>query len=445
MNMCHMRSMACRCGLAIALLVASAAYGQTNLMKMEAEIRGLYDRKGRFVRVYWFEKGIENGNPLLTSRLRVNAPEAVIGNYKDRIEVRSNGMIQIKIDEDLAQLAGAELYLELWGGHPGTANKRVTPNGRTTYEIPKVGTEEKNCTYQYPTIPLKITDLVNGYNAIQFACDQGTTFWGHYIVDNACLRCVLKSSHPDLKKAGLNDFKAVVTASPSGEEFKLGLECSDEAVGLIDSVEFQACYSGYAENGSREGFDWHGFTKNREPVATAAQASQPPFAASWDISMIPDQPEMAVRAVVHFKDHPEIVYETATKTGLKTPDRKGTKVTLHSAHDLPRPFWSRANREATCTIDLDVKPAEIERVQLHVVIWDGGKGKVAAPFTLNGHPQPVAGGGKHDVLYRIIDIQPAQLNEGANEIRVLSDTTHHGIEVLLPGPALVVRTKGDAN
>ena len=78
---------------------------------------------------------------------------------------------------------------------------------------------------------------------------------------------------------------------------------------------------------------------------------------------------------------------------------------------------------------------------LHVAIWDGGRGEVEAPFTLNGHPLPVTGEGNHNVLYRQIELDPGLLHRGENEIRVLSDTKHHGIEVLRPGPALMVRSK----
>jgi hypothetical protein len=33
------------------------------------------------------------------------------------------------------------------------------------------------------------------------------------------------------------------------------------------------------------------------------------------------------------------------------------------------------------------------------------------------------------------------LVKGVNVVRVLSNTEHHGIEVLLPGPALVIRSR----
>ncbi|MDP2897387.1 MAG: hypothetical protein Q8Q12_12670 [bacterium] len=75
------------------------------------------------------------------------------------------------------------------------------------------------------------------------------------------------------------------------------------------------------------------------------------------------------------------------------------------------------------------------------IISDEGRGTTEHPFTLNGHPLPVAGDGHHDVLYRVVPIDPNILRRGTNEIVVLSDTDHHGIEVLLPGPALMTRSK----
>lgn len=111
--------------------------------------------EGQFFRTYWYQRGLEFGNPKFDERFRVNSPEAVIHpQYSQRAEVRENGMMLIPINEDLRQIHRAELYLELWGGNPGTANKRVTVNGRTTYSLQDVGTYNRHCTHQYPTLYL---------------------------------------------------------------------------------------------------------------------------------------------------------------------------------------------------------------------------------------------------------------------------------------------------
>ncbi|MGB9596133.1 MAG: hypothetical protein ACPL7B_07605 [Candidatus Poribacteria bacterium] len=103
---------------------------------------------GYFLRSYWYEKGIEYGNPFYNKRFRVNSPEASIHpDFMFRSEARENGMVQILIEEDLRKIENVFLYAELWGGHPDTENKRVSINGRNTYQIPEVRTADENCTH----------------------------------------------------------------------------------------------------------------------------------------------------------------------------------------------------------------------------------------------------------------------------------------------------------
>jgi len=400
---------------------------------------------GRFCRSYWYEPGLENGNPPVNTRFRVNSPEAALHpSFKDRPEVRGNGMMLIRIDEDLTRLAGAELYVELWGGHPQTAAKRVTINGRSTYPLPDAGTAAGHCTHAYPAVPLKITDLVDGYNAIQFACDQGKSFWGHFIVDNARLDAILRDDHPDLVKAGLSGFRAlpiVRSLTPGPEAFQITLDVPAGRAARIARVQYQGFYDGYDENGDGTTRDFHGMTKSREPHAILGTAADPPFAIEWDVAMLPAQADIAVRAIVRFEDLPAIRYETPALRGLAIPERDGIRVTRYASKDLPRPFWSRAGKPSQCVIGIDEDPASIEAADLHIVIWDGGRGKTEAPFTLNGHALAIAGEGRHDVIYRTLRIDPTILRHGENQITVLSDTEHHGIEVLLPGPAIVVRSR----
>lgn len=399
--------------------------------------------EGQFWRTYWYQRGAEFGNPGFDKRFHVSSPEAVVNPlYSGLTAVRENGMMLIPIQEDLRQVYRAELYLEMWGGEPGTTNKRVTINGRNTYPIQEVGTAVKNCTYQYPTIYLQPTDLVNGFNAIQFACDRGQSNWGHYIVDNAALRFEIKRDHPNINKAGLLGFNALIKAEaiPDNQEaIRLKLASSDDSV--IASVEYQGFYYGYDENGDTITYGWHGMTKNKEPYATIGTARAYPFTVDWDTAMLPEQQEMAVHAIVHFKGQPEITYVTPVIGGLFAVKPKGKRVTLYPARDLPVPFLSRANQSKACVINVDVEPERIERAELHIVVWDGGDGGKKDHFFLNGHPVAIAGKGNQDVLYRQLAIEPKWLKRGINRIELISDTDHHGLEVLLPGPALMIRSR----
>lgn len=400
--------------------------------------------EGTFWQEHWYER---EDRPDHTRRLRINAPETSVGEYADRIEARENGLMIIPAPENLLQITSAEFYAELWGGHPGTANKRVTVNGRSTYQIPKVGTEEGNCTFSYPVIKLTTTDLVNGENAFQWALDRGTTFWGHAMVDQACLRVALTNDHPRLVTAGLADFKAGVIANPyasaTSEGINLVLELDPAIRSKVASVWFQGRYDGYDDNGDLRRCDWHGFTQDRRPVGYLGAAEEGERSWNWDTHLLPAQKNVAVRAFVRFKDLPGLVYVTAATSGLVIPDRDNSFVHLYDPMDLPAPFWSRAGNRKTCTIKLDVEPERVEEAELYVTCWSGGAGDVKDYFTINDHPFSVAEGASHTRQFNRVPIDPKILKQGNNTIALLSDTEHHGIEIVHPGPALMIRYRRD--
>ena len=396
-----------------------------------------------FVRRYWYEQGIDYGNPFFNGRqLRVNSPGIVIHpRHATRTETQSSGAARILIEEDLRSIDGANLYTEVWGGHPGTSNRRVSINGRQQLGIPENGTATRNCTHLYPTFSLAPTDLVNGYNTLQFACYKPGLEWGHFIVENAALDIHLPSDHADLYSAGLKDFEASVSASTQGESIVLEIESDLQKA--ISQVVYQARYYGYDENGNGYETDWHGMTKERQPYGKLGKGKGASHRLVWDVSMLPAQTRMEVRAEVSFKDHPSLYFQTPSTGNLTVAPRDQAQVTLYGSEDLPSPFWSRVDRKKECTIILDVNPEDIEQVELHVVSWTGGAGKVEEYFKLNGHFIPIAEGSGHEVEYSVTPIDASWLVKGENRFELVSDTEHHGIEILLPGPALMVRSKND--
>ena len=399
-------------------------------------------KEGVFWQEHWYEREPVPGT---TRRLRINAPETSLGRFGDRTEARENGLMIIEVNENLFQITGAELYAELWGGHPGTANKRVSINGRSTYQLPRFGTEDGHCTFSYPVVKLPVTDLVNGRNAVQWAVDLGTTFWGHAMVDQACLRLALTNGHPRLLEQGLESFSARLIARPyetaTSEGINLVLDVGESLRGRIESVTFQGWYFGYDDNGDLRQRDWHGFTHDRRPAAHLGTAEGGSVAINWDTHLLPAQKGVAARALVRFKDAPGLVYLTPAVTDLVIPDRERAVVHLHETFDAPVPFWSRAGNRKTCTIVLDVDPARIEEAELQVTTWTGGAGGVKEYFTINGVHHPVAEGHSHDRQFNRMPIDPKILKKGINTIELLSDTEHHGIEILHPGPALMIRVR----
>jgi putative heme-binding domain-containing protein len=396
-----------------------------------------------FERVHWYEPGPEHANPHFNGRqLRVNAAEvSTHPKFASRSEPQSSGLARILIEEDLRKIRRADLTTEIWGGHPGTAKKRVSVNGRSTHSIPEVGAATHNCTHQYPSFHLRPIDLVNGYNSLQFACDQGETFWGHYIVDNVSLRIGLNHDDEQLQATGLSGFDAVVQATPKSDSRGFTLQLSVPKAGeqTISAIHYQARYVGYDENGNGIQTDWHGMTKQRRPYGMLGTATVAPFKLEWDTSMLPAQEGVEVRALVEFKDAENLRYQTKRLRGLSIDTAENERVSLFGSSDLPTPFWSRADNLKECTIQLEVDPNDIIAAELHVVAWTGGAGEVKNYFTLNGKPFPIAEGSGHETIYSSLSVDPSLLRRGSNKISLQSDTSHHGIEIMLPGPALMVR------
>lgn len=408
--------------------------------------QGFCSGQSRFFRQYWMEYNSSINNTNSTGR-----PERPrVGDRRmstdpsnwSRQEAQVNGLIMINIPDTIHNIDHAELYLELWGGHPGTAGKRFQINGGQVYPIPDKPTSEHHCEYIYPVIPFDFRELVRGNNAIQFGCDRGATFWGHYIIDQLAVRCYLKVDNSLLVRTGLDKFRAVpsLKSKTISDIADISLDYPVNFKDQITAVHYLAKYSGYDEIGSGEYNGWHGYTHDRILKGHLGTSDTAPFSITWNTSMIPDQSgPIAIRALIEFKNG--LFCWSETLDGLTFPlNRK--QVSLYYCSFLPKPFWSRAGQLKTASFHLKDDISKIESAELHIRIWDGGEGEVKEPFKLNGVPYSITSGkAVHDLVYKIIRIDKRILKQGLNEMQLFSDTEHHGIEVCWPGPALIVKYK----
>ncbi len=324
------------------------------------------------------------------------------------------------------------------------ANQRFFLNGRGPYFLPDSGVAQGYCTYSHPIVDLEIAHLVTGTNAFQFTCDRADTFWGHYIVENLAARCYLTREHQDLKNRRLTEFKAkILLAQPSADEsefLRLSLEDLGAYSTQIDSVEYFGRYYAYDARGRREENYFHGFTLNKKYTNHIGRAQRPPLAIGWNTEMIPDQPgPMAVRAIIHFKNG--LKYRTAPLEGVTLPPRPAS-VQLYKCHDFPPHFSSRVGRLKQAELLLPEDPSRMEKVHLYIKNWYGNIEHNPAPFKINGHSYPIYEDRHHRILaFNQLEVDPDHLRRGVNEFTVYSETEHHGIEVFLPGPVLIVRYK----
>jgi hypothetical protein len=400
--------------------------------------------QSRFYRQHWVEyEGRINNNKQQGERTRVNdRGMSTQKSWYTRFESQVNGLAIIGIPDTILHLERAELFAEMWGGHPKTANKRFQVNGGRVYPLPSEQTEAGFCEYLFPLVPIDYHELVRGNNAIQFLCDRGETFWGHFLMEEIGINCYYRYDAPELVKSGLKDFSAVpkIENRILADEVTISLKMPLEFINLIEEVHYFGRYYGVDASGTGSNEQWHEYLFNRKYTGNIGTATTEPFTVKWNTSMLPDQGKpMAVKALIKFKNG--FFCWSDILDGLTFPlNRK--RVQLYQCTDLPAPFWSRDRQVRFARLELPDDISAIESAELHVRIWDGGEGTVKEPFKLNGVPYKItAGDAPHKLIYTIQNVKPEDLNPGVNEFWLMSDTEHHGIEVLLPGPCLVIRYK----
>ena len=400
--------------------------------------------QGEFYREYWaeFDSTISEKN---SNHWRVNDESVSLHErYGHRREPKNNGLVVIPMDEDLFGLEKAELYLELWGGHKKTENKRFYLNGRGPYLLPRTGVEDGYFSFSFPTIPLKIMNMVRGKNAFQFAIDKGRSGWGHYIMKELALRCYLKNDHPDIKDAELQDFNATVKVNSENgilsDITPLSLNFSEKYLSKIDSVLYQGRYTGFDDKGLQKDNYWHGITVRRKPVNFIGYSLQAPYVVNWDTEMIPDQSgPMAVRAIVYFNNG--MCYKTEPTRTLFFPSERSS-VKMYKCEPFPPFFASRMSDEKSANFVLPNNIENIEKAQLLIKNWGKHKGDNEGPFKLNNKPYDLFSGTVSRIFaFSKIGINIDDLLPGENIVSVFSDTEHHSLEIFLPGPVLFVKEK----
>ena len=397
-----------------------------------------------FFKQYWVEyDGKVNNNHLQGERTRVNDREmSTHPNWYKRFETQVNGLAIVEIPDTIIWFERAELFGEMWGGHPKTANKRFQINGGEIHTLPSEKTAEGHCEYLFPTVPIDFKELVQGYNALQFNCDRGESFWGHFLLAEIAINGYLKADSPELKAKKLEDFKATpkISSKIIKDETEIGLDFPTQLADQIEAVHYFGWYLGYDESGTGNDEQWHGFQFKRKFTGNIGTSTQSPFRVNWNTKMIPDQAKpMAIKALIQFKNG--LFCWSEVVDGLSFPLNRPS-IKMYYCSKMPVPFWSRDNQLRVADIELPNYSQEIETAELWVKSWDGGAGNIENPFTINDLPYKIiAGNAPHDLVFTKNNVKPENLKHGTNEIRLLSDTEHHGIEICWPGPCLVVRYK----
>jgi len=362
----------------------------------------------------------------------------------------------------------AEVMLDRWGGHPGTTAKRIRFNpgvwlpdeeraklrpGRAPENwgkwilVPELqttpeGEHPESFVYQdNPIVEVPLDQFRDGPNFLQADCTAlGNGGWGKWGFYGVVLRIYYDPDevpHPDAR-----------IATPANDEtIEFGVEAQIENLGdrRIVRADVLAYYDGYDEDGDGVSLDYHRAYHMRDGMGQPIQigdhvgtATWYPLAVAFNDYWIPDQEPGIVRLIARVQDEEGVWSVTDEVTGLSFKD-VGYPLRLYQSHDVPPRFdVSIRSPRKSCHFYIppedDLANAE-SRSTLYIRTWNGDAGEVS----INGKWTCDTVGLGHFYAYQKIFFPTDVLQQGENTIEFHSEFTHHGMEILWPGPAVLVR------
>lgn len=375
---------------------------------------------------------------------RVTDPDAV-KKFKRAAKFLPNPRLTLRVD-DLQGATRAELLLDRWGGHPGTINKRVRFNGNDWIVVPELehvpeGIRPQMLMFQdNPVVPVPLEHLVEGENVFEGACDEdGGIGWGQWGVYSLTLRVYYD---PETKPWIRGEIVSPGTGAQFSDYPRIEVDAAaEQGVARIDVLAWTEDYD-YDGDGlftewqeSRFQMVRGGANDIRNHVGTLWHQ---PYQLWWDTHWVPDQQSGAVQLIARIQDVDGRWFVTQPVTGL-TLRRDDVSVQLYRATEVPEAFGVRSGQTMQCWIELPAGEvlARATAAGMHFRSWHGWDGH-HAPLQLNQHRMPVAGK-NHFYDYDLHILPVSVLRPGRSSLSIHSGTDHHQLEVLWPGPALVVR------
>jgi hypothetical protein len=162
---------------------------------------------------------------------------------------------------------------------------------------------------------------------------------------------------------------------------------------------------------------------------------------TWNTEWIPDQDVAAVSLVARVMDMNGswTVTEAVTDLTLKR-DHNSVKMFLPGTLPLHL-IRAHTEEEISIRIPKGYPLQQASSVRMPIRTWNGTNNEVGyTPLKINeGDTLGIIRGANHYYKMESPEVDPALLLNGTNILHLTSTTEHHGCEVLLPGPAFLVK------
>jgi len=378
-----------------------------------------------------------------------------------------NSVSHISID-DLANAVKAEVLIDRWGGHVGTAGKKIRFNGNEWIDLPELTATPAGhnpvcyMSQDNPVLEIPLSHLKEGDNSFEGLCGDQICHsfgWGEWGLYGIIIRVYYKSSKPHPQGRIVSPRSgAILQENPT-------VKAKVKSEGGIEQVDFLACYEGYDENGDGIYRDWHCFYHREsytEPVIPISghlgTTRKSPYAVTWNTEWVPDQKPHSIKMLARVKDKNGYWYVTDVVRELSLR-RRAHSVRMYKPQNVPESFQVRVKRIKSC--DIVIPEADdlwrAEKATVHFRTWNGDDNNPLIDgnewFKFNQWQGKIAGM-DHDYAYTVRGVPLSCLRNGKNEVSIYSEAgtvydkdgnlhNTHSIEVLWPGPALTVRYRTD--
>jgi hypothetical protein len=309
-----------------------------------------------------------------------------------------NPVLEINID-DLEGAVRAEVLMDIWGGHAGTSGKKFRFNDHAWMDVPDVPTipqrPESYMTEYNVIMDLPLPYLKEGKNTFEGTSGGQITYnfnwgqWGWYVM---MVRIYYGPGKPHV----VGQITWPLSGSSISENPEIVIRPEDPE--NVDEIQVIGKYYGYDENGDGIYLDWHHAYHGTVIEDHIGSLTQSPYHLTWDTRFLPDQDPAGISLVARIKD--------------------------------------------SSGIDIKILKDAVS-CRLYHRTWNAGDdhaagGHIDKPLIINGHHFKCYGK-NHFFALSTVEIPVSNLFEGINEIAYTSDTEHHGIEILWPGPAFIIR------
>lgn len=356
-----------------------------------------------------------------------------------------NKPLRLNVD-DLQGAESAELMISMWGGHANTRDKKIRVNGNSWIPVPKVPTlpadNEPNYMFQWnPIIDIPLSQLRSGNNTFEAdACGPtcGGSTWPQWGWTGITLRIYYNAS-----KAGAPDVS--ISNITSGQTISHNQTITTASTG--QRTDIIGYYNGIDEDGDGYYTDWHYdyiVSRNNDRVMDIKHHIGTGSSVTWDTSLVPNQQAGGIKLIARSRAANGLWKVSPIVDNLSLT--RDFSVYLFPGEDVPPRYNPRASRSSLSNQNPIPQQylASAQEAYIYTRTW----AQYVDRLTVNGanikgniYQQGTLSTGFRNYAYgyNYLTVPVATLQPN-NTTTFTYAGAEHGVEVLWPGPSLLITT-----